>query len=612
MLDATLRLFSAIQTTRKTPTSYNADMLKHMLANGYLVEPVVEIDMSYLRILDAMIGVGGAKLNQTFHKSWEKVATASIQQLIVEQMLHYFTTYGLESIGNYDGRFVYVPTETLDVPGLTDSMPIMVIRVLKKYEILERIIALDNSGIALSRQTLTDIMTIVKANEYKSDWVEGIKNRELAGLLAEYYNLPPTEPEAWLRYVLAKLIKSPMIIKDKKTLESITKANGGTLDELLKTAPENLGEIFLRHKPIFLAMKKISRNKHFFNQLRKAAVYQHKPVFDYMNSITAQIKAGKFDLKKLEQRLPEYSIWRKIRLAYALRLRLEYLGTALYRVRNGKGWITDKKDYLPLDTLRAAFDAVILSIASQLNVEGMRIYIPAGVNYALPSSEKQFVGNLPGNTSFTIPRNDLVVGVHWYDNGIDRVDLDLALLARTKIGWNGYYRHNGILFSGDMTSAPDGAAEAFYFPSMTNETYLMTLNWFNKSGERVERASIFAAQGKSGFKSQGYMVDQNKLLFSQPLDVSEKQNIVGLVRADEKNVTLQILATSVGKSISSAPGGQLEKVRAHMISAANATISLNEILELAGAVMVDEPDAECLNLSPESLTKDTIIKLLTA
>ena len=35
----------------------------------------------------------------TFHKSWEKVANADYNQLLVEQVLHYMSTYGMEFFG---------------------------------------------------------------------------------------------------------------------------------------------------------------------------------------------------------------------------------------------------------------------------------------------------------------------------------------------------------------------------------------------------------------------------------------------------------------------------------------------------------------------------------
>ena len=336
-------------------------------------------------------------------------------------------------------------------------------------EILKRIINL-GSGIALAQETLDDIMTIIKFNKYDGAFVEEIGNRELKALLYDYYGLVPSDPIEFLRHLISKLTDESLLIKNDDLIEKIKNSNGKFLDILLKDAPDNLASIFFRFKPLFLAMKSISNNKTFFNQLRKKANRLHTPMpEDYLNSITSQIKHKKLDLDRFTQKIEKASIFRKIRLAYALNYRLSSESSIVYHVRNGSGWATDFNwpDGLEENT-QQALDIVSASIADDIrkNVNGKTFYIPANIHYALPATEKQFTGHLPTGSWVSVPE-DLIVGIHWTNTKKRRIDLDLSIIGVSgKIGWDASYRskERDILFSGDVTDAPAprGASELFY------------------------------------------------------------------------------------------------------------------------------------------------------
>ena len=70
-------------------------------------------------------GKDGFLLNQTFHKSLGNVINSSIENLFYQQVLHYFTTYGLEQFGLYNEENVYIPHEKLEVPGLEEDIKLI-------------------------------------------------------------------------------------------------------------------------------------------------------------------------------------------------------------------------------------------------------------------------------------------------------------------------------------------------------------------------------------------------------------------------------------------------------------------------------------------------------
>lgn len=319
---ATLRLFNAIEVSNKENKNIPQSIFNRTISNGYILDSAIEPEERLLETIEGIVGVSEIKANSAFHKSWSIVQNSAIESLVTQQIIHYITTYGLESLGIYREDAVYIPHEILELPIIQDDIPLIVIKAMTAQEILDSIINL-GSSIALAQETLDDIMTIVKAKTYDSSFIEKIGNRELKSLLCNFYNFVPSEPIEFLRHLISKLIDESLLIKNNYLIDKIKQADGQVLDTLLKDAPEDLASIFFRFKPLFLAMKSISGNKTYFNSLRKKANKLHKPMpIDYLNSVTAQVKESKLDLDILAQKLTQANIFRKIRLAYALKHRI--------------------------------------------------------------------------------------------------------------------------------------------------------------------------------------------------------------------------------------------------------------------------------------------------
>jgi len=321
-------------------------------------------------------------------------------------------------------------------------------------------------------------------------------------------------------------------------------------------------------------------------------------------------------------------------LAYALKNRQSDMNSIIYRVRNGKGWVTEFSNDFDADQLEKVLKLTLASIGEDLsdNFDGKTFYIPPYVNYALPQSEKQFIGNVPANTSVTVGDKDLVVGIHWFDNTDERVDIDFALVDATgKFGWDAKYRSNdrGILFSGDMTSAPKpkGASEMFYVKHSENMGgALITANWFNmghygSEGKAVNNCKLFVAHEKVSFSGDGrrdgsqYMVDPNNILFSQNVTIDQKQNSIGLIANVDGETRVYFLMTSVGNSISSASGKQSDQIREFLINTSTIAIDLRDVIEAGGGTVVSErpeDEVDYIDLSLEALDKTTLIDLFVA
>lgn len=618
MHEATLRLFNAIQISHRTTTPHPPAILERTIQQGYLLDSTIAPDDALLAAIERVVGLSGEQANAAFHKSWRVVQESPLEQLVIQQLLHYLTTYGLEQLGLDRQGILYIPAETLELPALQSDIPLRLIKGLDAQEILARIVTL-GAGIALAPTTLADIMTIVRANGYDPAFVERIQNRELRALLADHYRLIPTEPVEFLRYLISQLTGETLLIKNDYLIDKIKAADSQVLDRLLPQAPANLAAIFLRYKPLFLALKSIAGNKTFFNRLRKDAAKQHAPLpADYLNSVTTQIKAGRLDLTELQQRVARAPIWRTIRLAYALQQRLHPGDSILYRVRNGRGWVAPFAWPAACNAVtEQALTIVLGAIADAIRerVSGQQFYLPAHVQYALPATEKQFTGHLPTGTSVAVAQ-DLLVGIHW-QNTAKRVDLDLSVIgASGKIGWDASYRTDDrtVLFSGDMTDAPPphGASELFYLKAGAQEPRILFVNYFNLAeGDAVECRLLVAQEAPTNF-GRNYLVDVNKLVATATLTVNQKQTILGLLAQVDGVQRVYLAQVSVGNSITATKKPHTTAARQYLVRTLLNPIDLRDLLHRAGAIVVTEkPDGEYIDLSPAQLDKGTIIGLLT-
>jgi len=492
---------------------------------------------------------------------------------------------------------------------------------MNKNEIYESILLL-GCGVALSQESLDNLMIIIEDLKFDSDMINNIKNRELKSKLYEHFGLCPSEPVEYLRFIVHKLTGESLLIKNDDLINKIKSSSGirnklfqSVLDDLYKKAPDDLASIFFRFKPIFLALKSISDDKGFFNRLRKKADKIHKPMpEDFLNSVTAHIKNGNLDIDRLSKKLDGAVIFRKIRLAYALNFRLNCPESIVYKVRNGKGWATEfgwDGDY---KTTSTALSMVKESISDSIrhNVEGKNIYIPSCIHYALPATEKQFIGNLP-NGSYASSVKSLVFGIHWYNNDDRRVDLDLSLLSSEgKIGWDGSYRQGcDILFSGDITDpGKNGASELFYIKKGMAGCNIVMVNDYNHIENSPVPCKFFVADEKPKKLKNNYMVDPNNIVLKSDLKIEKKQNILGLLANVDGENRIYFNNTSVGKSISSSFDENTKNSQRYLFDSVINSIGLSEILTLAGANVTTEKSNCDMDLSPELLNKSTILNLL--
>src|SRR6266700_7413506 len=223
-MESAIRLFKALPVESKQ-SKIDEDVLKQTISRGFLFAP--EVVYSYpdtariIELVDKAYGRSPEQLNQTFHKSWAKVRDASIEQLVIEQILHYFTTYGFEALCIYDKDAVYIPNEQLNVPELGDSIRLVVIRGYTRRELKEKLLGLLVSGVALHEETINDVLDVASFVGLSDEDIDRVRNKEVKAALYEALGRIPSDPTEFLRYVVYRATKKTLLIKNRASVAAI-------------------------------------------------------------------------------------------------------------------------------------------------------------------------------------------------------------------------------------------------------------------------------------------------------------------------------------------------------------------------------------------------------
>lgn len=586
----TLKLFNAVLS--KKPRAKNP--VPFVSEDGFVIEP--NALWAKANILDFYKNqkLSGIELNKTFHKSWKKIKNSSRYELLVEQIMHYMSTYGT----NFQDE-VYIPNEVLELPDV--KLSYRVIRAYTKEEMTEKCLSLLRSGIALKSETIDDILSVlVDELDYTFSGDEGIRNREAVVKIADAYGILPKDTMEFFRYVIYKATGDSLVIKNDQAIEAIKSSSFNPSALFKQFGIEKLAQIFNRFKPLFLAFK--TKCPKTINKISKYSKAMHKPmVSNPLNHVTSSLLSSS-DMHWLDNATP-YAIFK---LLSALHTRIEGQTSFVYRVRNGKSWA--KENAVDEFIVRQNFDMILGYIKERFDFSGKKFYFPEGVQFALPTSEKMYVGNIPTGTKFSGKK--MAVGVYWKDSwGARDIDLSGLQIDGGKVGWNASYGEGSghLMYSGDITSAPNGAVEYLYANKGLNSPTLVQTNVFSGNDDCEYKIII----GKGDKISNNYMMDPSKLFAEVKCQSIQKQTILGMFIPEEETGTQSFIVLNFGAGHARV-SGYSESSRIAMQALYEQwrnPISFNEFVLNLGGEMVSSPEDADFDLSLDSLERDSFTKV---
>lgn len=635
-----IKLFNCalVENTNLTFAEVNAKAV----LRGYLIHPDV-CNESVMKFLDEI----AINPNATFYKEWNDVISKSRFELLIDQLIHYSTTYGTDfTEGNG-----YVPNDGAEnVPAFTT---LKVIMPISEDELAARCYKLLASGIALKETTMKDCADFIIEHMHKDINVDEIKNREALIYICDAIGKYPTDSNNLFRFIMYKTTGSTMIIKNADTINSIMRSSHQFDFSVL--SEENmvaLSRIFLRFKDLFLAFKHTcdvtqvkydvfgrkdnicnkttSKNAPYINKLRKMAVKNHTPMRPgFWQNIFNMKDQATYDV--IQKHLVDLTPYKKVALMQTCLERASGLSDSqIYLVRNQKLFM--RKGYKPVTDPEYAMSIYVMLGASLIEDlkknatkkvttidpstgESIVTETPVvikkadGVKISLPTSEKSFIGNYPFGTSYDLDA-DNYFGIYWRGEwGTQDYDLSFLNYNGSKIGWNSsfYDKHQDVIFSGDRTSAYPDAAEVLYIRKNAPKG-LIKVNQFRGSS-KSKYQFFFGKDHMTSFSnnSTGHMVDPNSIkLTVEVAHENQKEQTLGVVNGN----SIVLMAVNTGNQMVSRGRTYQTDIIDNIMHKSTCFVEALPFLEAAGYMIVDDTYTGQVDIDFNNLDKDSLIKLM--
>jgi len=597
-------------------------------AYGYLIHP----DCCTTDVLKWLNTYAKTQYNKTFYNEWREITSKTRFELLVDQLVHYASTYGT----GFSAGEGYKPntTEAVTIP----YEKFKVILPATTEDFFNRSKEMLYSGIALKEQTSEDLVAFIAENA--ANWVswsfdlDEVKNKEAQVKLAAVTGQYPSDSFGLLRCLVYQATGSAMLIKSKTAIDAIkTNADKINLSALSDKQLINLSKIFHRFKPLFLAMKhsgannktmfseafknaakKIGHpivshtNANIVNKLRKLANKHHTPLeIGFWENIISVQKP----LEEIKAKLPEITNFKKVTLMQCIKERLIHQEGQVYVIRNGKVFV--REGYRPRTDATYLMNLYLIlqnSLVESIKDKACVVKYMKDVHLTIPTSEKNFVGNYPFGTNVDLGSDHSVVGIYWRNEWhTNDFDLHFMRMDGTHVGWNSSYTMGAnMAFSGDITNAPNGATELFYITNKCPDGKF-SVNRFNGAGPTSQFKFFISneADQRTALKRNA-MIDPNTVVaeFMIPTDDNKARQTEVAMVVDNKFYLMDL-----GSSHRIITGGDREVIMIDkMKNKVRSFIDLKEILDAAGfTAATDETPAEEIGLDLTQVDKDTLIKL---
>ena len=291
------------------------------------------------------------------------------------------------------------------------------------------------------------------------------------------------------------------------------------------------------------------------------------------------------------------------------RTKLTETDKIMYIIRNGKMFVKDAADVnVDTDNLTRIYNALGVRLIDNMSKKACKIKLPANLHIAVPTSEKNFVGNIPFGSYFDMTENN-IIGIYWRNEwGTRDFDLSMNDVNGGRIGWNASYytKEADIIYSGDMTNAEPEATELLY-AKKTCPSGTIYVNRYN--GRAGSKYHFFYANEVPGNNDlMNYMVDPRNIKVDVMMESDEcSQQQVGFV-ADDKFFFMNL---GNGNSRVAMCGSKITQKDMFdiFVRKANTMLYLDDVLLNAGFTIANEEEGEVPDIDFANLDKDTLIKL---
>lgn len=541
-----LKLFKSVVVKHKARTTEKEYDESDLIKQGILIDPIIFDNLSSAeaeKITDDAISLFGAnstKLNSTFWKKFSDVASMSELELRMHQLLHYMSTYGRGIVGNESttGLQAYEPDFLKDA-NIDVQHELVYISAITNDELKEKIKNMLTSGIALKQETNAALFRIIKIQNIKVDFIDEIRNREFMCQLCKELGLVPSIFDEFMRYLNYLITNSTMlIVKDERSYYNIALELRN--NSFRRVAVGNAIKFYAHKYGVEAIATGYRRYFKFFSAIHKFMAKDTRTIINRANklskkkknriprgeSVLDHLENTNFSLNTIKNAAAKATTFKIVKALNSLKVDQP----KLYRIRNGKTWLA-MENKIRVDDIK---NILLDEIKSRLNWSDKVFYIPEGVDYAIPTSEKTFVGYMPYLSTFEFKGENAIVGVAW-EKECD-LDLHTRLLNGISIGYESEHKSNGVLFSGDMTHTNEyGYAAEFDHISHKDfdEPAIIDINNY-RDGEDA-KIDVFVGPDSVSTNNNQNIVNQltaKSVLFKDKMDTYDKTLMVVLPTQD--------------------------------------------------------------------------------
>lgn len=524
--------------------------------NGPVVLIKEPIDFNYRLLAYGLAIVMGQKmtdkkLSKTLFKDWDTIRNTPGFVLDVAQFISYLKTFTGSDFGikiGYDGKIIYGDDKVSEYMSYANTFT----ETISYEEYYNMLLDLASSNTGLSSDDVKVCIELLNVDD-----IDKVANREIKLGMYVKYNTVPKDPEEFIKYVIYKATDETLVVKNDALYESLkaSEISYWVLFELYtktigndKKALTNLAKIYYRYKKVFAVIKNSDYNvtlSKMINKISKLAKKYHEPIVEpwYMNVLDNLDAVTQESLEALDSdRLGKLAYI----LGYEYRIIMDTYITKvdnqssanitpketlnipyLYQIRNGKSWVKNKHltakyndivDYLNQISNKFAILKTVLN--NRIHMDSLTVDDNSPINYALPTTGKQFTGNIPHGSYINLPGQDLIFGIHWENYNGKRVDLDLSFTNNTgKIGWDSDRARRGQMFSGDVTQSENSATELLYLENVNEQWWSLNVNFFNREEFDTKTSkdyefTFFIASPKDPYKNvKNQMVKPDEIIY---------------------------------------------------------------------------------------------------
>lgn len=452
--------------------------------------------------------------------SVEERKNASLEHLISKQILHYIEVYGLDSPGLFELEVSSGRIATLAF--------VKAVTITELQELVHNLI--------YANRPIADITPVVEVmREYGIQYdINLVQNNELRVALYDPTRDTFKSGDDAVRWILYQANdKNPLLIKNRH-MESLV-AKKPAKSWFLQRHQVPLAQVFNRHKRLIMACKN-PETASIINKISKLSKTRHVPV---MEPVSKRFVSGAIKGEIPTSVLDKISVRDKFKFLNLIEYKRLGLNYDTFNIRNGKVWFELDRKILDKRDLKALRALVLLSLNRDLaSLNKTSILLDPHVNYGLPVSRKQAVGNLPFGTRITGEAGKkLSAGIYWEDGYAkwksgegyytNSVDLDLSTIdsSGNRVGWGGYAAYAGkdLQFSGDVTAAPKGATEFFTVDPARPNRYGMMVNVY-RGAEEMDVEIVVGHPSKKDWQDQTFIRERTTLY--------KKQSVLGFIKDD--------------------------------------------------------------------------------